>query len=167
VSTLLIVVLTILASIFCLLLLASIASLIYVYLSVRKQLAEFSTTVQSIGGKMEAQYNRVEILIGQINGQQIAKAAQEFLSQIPRQAQVATRIEKAVILFVDAIKSIGGDFEISGSAVQRAATSGLGPEDYAPAAPDEHFTSQSRTALGDREALAEEHEFNTQSFGNE
>ena len=166
-STLSIVAITVIAALFSLLLLSSIAALIYAHILLRRQIAGFSLTVNESRIKLDSQFAHIEALIGTIHGDQIQKAAQEFLQQIPRQAQIATRLETATLLFIDAIKSIGGEFEISGSAVQRAAASGLGPEDYAPAAPDERFVTKSRTAQGDALALAEESALNSQSFDDD
>lgn len=166
-STLSIVVLSILASLFALLLLASIGALVYAHVLLRRQIAEFSSLVQSTGSKMDSQFARIESLIGTIHGDRIEKAAAEFLAQIPKQAQLVTRIEKATLLFTDLVKHIAGEVEISGSDIERARASGLGPESYAPAAPGESYVSRSRVSSGDAEALAEESELNTQSFGDE
>src|SRR5208337_839083 len=163
-STISIIVITVIAALFSVFLLIAVGLLTYAHILLRRQIAGFSLTVNESRIKLDSQFARIEALIGTIHGDQIQKAAQEFLQQIPRQAALVTRIEKATILFIDAIKSIGGEFEISGSAVQRAAASGLGPEDYATAAPDERFVTRSRTAQGDAIALDEESALNSQSF---
>ncbi len=153
-STLSIVVISILASLFAILLILAIASLVYTHILVRRQISQFSLTVQSVGTKLES-------IAGSIRGDKIEKAAEEFLQQIPKQAAIATRVERATLLFVEAIKHIGGEFEISGSSADRARASGLGPEDYAPSSPGEQWFSRSRTAASDAQYLAEEAESNT------
>jgi hypothetical protein len=163
-STLSVVVLSVLAALFAILILAAIGCLIYLYILARRQIAQFTSTVNSVGLRLESQYNRIETLVASVHGNELQKAAEDFISQIPKQAAIATRCERATLLFIDAIKSIGGEFELSGSAVQRARESGLGPEDFAPAVPGERFVSQSRTSLGDAQSLESESESNTQSF---
>lgn len=164
VSTLSIVVLSILASLFSLLLIASISALVYANLQLRRKISEFSTTIQSAGVKMDTQFNHIETLIASVHGDRIEKAAEAFLQQVPRQAQLVTRIEKATLLFIDVVKHLQGEIEIPDSAIERARESGLGPESYAPAAPGEHYVSRSRTTALDAEALADEAADHTQSF---
>lgn len=188
-STLTIIVLTILAAIFGLILLASVGVLIYLLIrqrqmtirfdsaqlevqsAITKSLADHSATLtllsREISSTLETHRAQTDVQISKIHGEDLAKAAQDFLSQIPKQAAIATRVEKATLLFIDAIKEIGGEFEISGSAAERARASGLGPEDYAHAAPDEHFVTRTRTSASDAEALAEESATNTQSFNDD
>lgn len=166
-STLSIVVITVLVALFSILLLASLAGLIYVYILTRRQISSFSLTVDGTRLKLDSQLAEIRTLVASVHGDQISKASEAFLQQIPRQAQIATRIEQAVLLFKDLVVHVAGEEEISGSALDRARQSGLGPEDYATAAPGEHFVSRSRTAAGDAAALAEEEAVNAQSFGEE
>ena len=157
-STLSIVVLSVLAAIFSILTLAAISALVYTYLLVRRQLAEFTSIVASTGVKLDSQIDRIDRLISNVQGDKLQRAAQAILEQIPKQAAVAIRMEKSVISFTEALKILTGEREqeISEDAIQRARSSGLGPESYANAAPDEHFISRSRSATEDAAARAEE-----------
>jgi len=160
-STLSIVTITILASLFAILLLASMAALIYVYILTRRQLSQLSLLIGETRTNIASSHTKIETLIASVHGDQISKAAEAFLEQIPKQAAIATRIEKAVVLYIDTLRHVLQDEGISGSALERARESGLGPEDYAPAAPGERFVSQSRTAVGDAAALAGESGLNS------
>lgn len=162
-STLSIVALTILASLFAILLIAAISALVYVHLLVRRQLSLFTLTLDNAKSKIDSNYARMEALVGTINGQKITEAVNRFLEQIPRQAQTATRIEQACLAFQSALKLISEEQDISGSAIDRARASGLLPDSYASAAPGESFLSRSRVAEGDAIALQEESGRNTSS----
>lgn len=153
-SALSIIVLSVLAALFALLLLASIAALIYAHIVLRREVVNFSLLIKSSGVKMES-------LIAGVQGEKIQQAAQGFLQQIPRQAALVSRIEKATLLFIDVVKHLQGEIEISGSDLDRARESGLGPESYATAAPGEHYVTRSRVAEGDAAALLEESAFNS------
>jgi hypothetical protein len=161
-----IVAISVLAAIFCLLSLAAIAALVYVYLRVRRQLESFTLTVEQVSVKLDSQTARIEGLVGTINGRKLEEAAQEFITQIPKQAALVNRIEQAVVLFAQLVKHITGESEISGSAIERARASGLEPDSYAPNPTGERFVSRSRVAEGDAAAQAEEYADDAQSFGD-
>jgi hypothetical protein len=163
-TTLSVVAISVLAAIFCLLLLAAIAALVYVHLLVRRQLSSFTLTVEQVGVKLDSQTARIEGLVGTINGRKLEEAAQDFISQIPKQAALVSRIENAVVIFAQLVKHIAGESEISGSAIERARASGLEPDSYASNPAGERFVSRSRTAEGDAAALAEDAEIDSQSF---
>jgi len=163
-NTLSVVAISVLAAIFCLLLLAAIAALVYVHLLVRRQLASFTLTVEQVSVKLDSQTARIEGLVGTINGRKLEEAAQDFISQIPKQAALVSRIEQAVVIFAQLVKHLTGESEISGSAIERARASGLEPESFAPNPTGERFVSRSRTAEGDAIARAEESESDIQSF---
>ena len=100
--------------------LASISALVYVYLLVRRQLASFTLTVSDARVKLDSQTARIEGLVGTINGRKLEEAAQDFISQIPKQAALVSRIEQAVVIFAQLVKHLTGESEISGSAIERA-----------------------------------------------
>ena len=162
-STLSIIVLSVLAAIFSILTLAAISALAYTHLLVRRQISEFTSIVTSTGIKLDSQIDRIDRLISNVQGDKLSRAAQAILESIPKQLQTAVRMEKTVIAFTEALKIIGGEQEreISDEAIQRARASGLGPESYASAAPDEHYVSRSRSATEDAIARAEEAADNT------
>lgn len=185
-SPLSIVVISVLAALFALLLLAAIGALIYAHILVRREIASFSLTVRDSGVKLESQCIRIEGLIGSVHGDKIEKAAKEIIAVIPQLAKVATRNEKVALLIIDTLNHIRQEEGISGGDLERARASGLGPEDYATASPGERYVSRSRTAESDAEALAIESEsatadsststssassaiagFDSQSFGDE
>ena len=160
-STLSIVVLSVLAALISLLILAAIAGLIYAYLTTQRKLstliADCTTLISSTRTATNADLQRIELLIASVKGDQISKAAADILQAIPRQAAIAGRIETACITFGQVLKLITEDQGISGSALDRARESGLLPDSYAPAIPgDQPYVSRSRVAQGDAEALAEE-----------
>ena len=178
-STLSIVVLSILCAIFGLILLASIAVLIWLLvrlhratrlfeISVTRLLADHSSTLSllstSISSILEVHRAKTDEQIGRINGQKIEHAAETLIEAVPRISQLAARIERVVLVFGDLVKAIMDEQGISGSAIDRARESGLGPESYAPAAHGESYLSRSRTSEGDATALAEESEINTSTF---
>jgi hypothetical protein len=196
-STLSIVVLSILASLFAILLITATSALIYTLVrqqrvtaafehfidetvsnltdisaanreAIAKSLADHSSTLsllsKEISSTLETHRAQVDAQISKIRGEEISTAVKDFLSIVPKQTQVATRIERAVLLFTDLVKHLAGEYEISDSDIQRAQASGLGPESYAPAAPGERYVSRSRVAVGDSEALADEAADHTQSF---
>ena len=152
---------------FLLLLLSAAAALVYTQLLLRRQITDFILILKGVESKIDSNYVRMEALVGTINGQKITEAVNQFLTQIPRQAQIASRNEQAALLIIDLVKHLAGEAEISGSALDRARASGLGPEDYSPHAPDEHFVTRTRTSASDAEALAEESATNTQSFNDD
>lgn len=166
-STLSIVVLTVLASLFAILLIAAISLLVYAHILVRRQISAFSLTVDNSTTRMDSQFARIETLVSSIHGDRIQQAAQQFIEQIPRQAAIATRIEAACIAFQGALRLISEEQSISGSAIDRARESGLGPESYASAAPGESYISRSRTSEGDETARAEESSLNTSTFDDQ
>jgi hypothetical protein len=174
-STLSIVVLSVLAAIFSLILIASIGVLIWLLLRQHRALAQFLSALEThsgklslleskIGGTLEIHRAKVDEQISKIRGEEISTAVKDFLVIVPKQAQVATRIERAVLLFTDLVKHLAGEYEISESDIQRAKASGLGPESYATAAPGEHYISRSRVTADDASALADEAADHTQSF---
>jgi hypothetical protein len=179
-TTLSIVIITIIVAILSLLLLGSIGVLIWLLIrqhrlslsldrsnldlqsAIAKSLADHSSTLQllsqSISNTLETHRSKVDAQISKIRGEEISTAVKQFIEIVPKQAKIATRVESACLLFIDAIKSISTDFEISGSAIDRARQSGLGPEDYAPEDREsgQPFFSRSRTAAGDAIALERE-----------
>ena len=162
-STLSIIAISVLAAIFSLLLLAAIATLVYVYLLVRKQIAEFTSIVTSTGVKLDTQFDRLDKLIAGVRGDQISKAASAILDSIPKQSATAVRMEQAVTAFTNALKILTGEREqeITEEAIQRARASGLGPESYAPESPDGRYVGKSRSAIENERAREQESADNT------
>jgi len=164
-STLSVVVISVLAALFSILLIAAIAALVYTHILVRRQIAQFSLTIGGVGVKLDSQIAELKSLIGTIHGDRIEKAAATILEAIPRLTQFAIRAEKTVTAFENSLRIIlgqqGGQQEISEDAIRRARQSGLGPDSYAPAAPDEHFVSRSKAAAESALALEREARSNT------
>lgn len=166
-STLSIVTITVIAAFLIIFLIAAIAALVYVYIVVRRQLtaqiASFSLTAASIGSKFESQHAELTKLVVSIHGNEIQQAAKVLVEIVPKISREATRVEQACTAFRGALQYLTEEQEISGSAIDRARQSGLGPESYAPAAPDEHFVSRSRAAASDALDREEESADNTSS----
>lgn len=160
-STLSIVVISVLAAIFGILLLASIGALVYIYILVRQQISTFVLTIKDTGVKLDQQFARIDTLIGTIHGDKIEKAAQVILEIVPKVAKEATRMEQACTAFRGALQVLTSEQEIAGSDIERARHSGLGPESYAHASPGERWTSRSRTAESDATAIDRESADNT------
>lgn len=164
-STLSIITITVIAAFLIIFLIAALSGLIYVYLTVRKQLAaqisSLSLTTSAIGAKFDTSQTKLELLIANVHGDKIEKAAQVILEIVPRLAREATRIEQCLTTFRQTLEVLQQEEGISGSAIDRARQSGLLPDSYAPAAPDEHFVTRSKTAAEDAIAFAEESADNT------
>jgi hypothetical protein len=179
-STISVVVLSVVAAILSLLMLGSIGVLIWLLVrqyrlflafdqantalqsTIAKMLTDHSSTLQlisqSISNTLDNHRSKVDAQISKIRGEEISVAVKQFIEIVPKQAKIATRVENACLLFIDALKSISTDFEISGSAIDRARQSGLAPEDYAPEDKEsgQPFFSRSRTAAGDAIAINRE-----------
>jgi len=170
-STLSIIVLSILAAIFGVVLLTAIGVLIWLLIrqhklalasaqsfldlqsALSKSLTDHASTLTLLSGQisatLEVHRSKFDEQISRIRGDKLEAAAQAFVESLPRQAQLASRIENAAIVFGNLVKVITEEQGISGSAIQRAEASGLGPESYAPAGLGEHYVSRSKTAAGD------------------
>ena len=155
-STLSIIVITILAALATLLLLAAISALAYAHVLLRRQIISFSLTVTSTNAKLDQQFAKLDTLIASIHGHEIQEAAKDILNQTPKIAALATRIEQATTIFAGLCRELTGEIGISQSSLERARASGLGPEDYAPSGPGEHYVTRSRTSSLDAEQFAAE-----------
>ena len=166
-STISVVAISAFSVLFLLLLVVAAASVVYANLRVHRLIENFTLLVRETSGKLDSNHTRMETLVSNIRGDKIEKAIQEFLSIVPTFAKIATRNEQAVVLFSQLVKALTEEQGISGSDIERARASGLGPESYAPAAPGEHYVSRSRVAASDAEVLAEEVADNSQTFDGE
>jgi hypothetical protein len=128
-------------------------------------LSSHSSTLQliekSISSTLDSHYAKLQIQIQQINGQAIVQAVEQFTELVRQQAQTATRTERAAIAIGELCKALISEEAFSGSAIDRAKSSGLGPDSYAPNPTGERYTGQSRTAAGDVQDLAEEAQDNS------
>jgi hypothetical protein len=156
-STLSIIVITILAALAVILLLAAISALAYAHILLRRQITAFSLTVTSTNAKLDQQFAKLDTLIASIHGHEIQEAAKDILNQTPKIAALATRIEQATTIFAGLCRELTGEIGISQSSLERARASGLGPEDYAPAnGPADRYVTRSRTSSLDAEQFAAE-----------
>jgi hypothetical protein len=182
-STLSIVVLTVLASIFGLILLAGIAAMIWLLIrqhrlslsldrsnlelqsSFAKSLSDHTSTLQllstTISGTLETHRAKTDEQIAKINGAKLETAVQSLDQILPEISKQATRNEKVCTAFMGALQELTREQGISGSDLDRARTSGLAPESYAHASPGERWTSRSRTAESDATAIDRESADNT------
>ena len=168
-STLSIVTITVIAAFLVIFLIAAIAALVYVYITVRKQLtaqiASLSLTATGIGARFDSSQTKLELLIANVHGDKIEKAAQVLLGVVPQISKACTRIEQSLTTFRQTLEVLQSEREIPDSALDRARQSGLLPGSYAPAQPGEHYVSRSRVAAEDAIAFAEESADNTSESG--
>ena len=168
-STLSIVTITVIAAFLVIFLIAAIAALVYVYITVRKQLtaqiASLSLTATGIGARFDSSQTKLELLIANVHGDKIEKAAQVLLGVVPQISKACTRIEQSLTTFRQTLEVLQSEREIPDSALDRARQSGLLPGSYAPAQPGEHYVSRSRVAAEDAIAFAEESADNTSDSG--
>lgn len=164
-NTTAIIALSIVGSLFVILLLAAAGILIYLLLITRRATLDNVNTLrllqESVRSTLEANRVHFDAKLSTLNGQELAEAAKII-------SQSATRIERAAIAFGQlAAELLSGEGveEIHSTAIERARRSGLGPESFAPAGPGERYTSASRTATGDAEAILDESRDNSFDSG--
>lgn len=156
-SPLSIVAVAVFATLFALLLLASAAAMIYAHLQLRRQISAISTsltehrsslqlTVRDIGVTLDSHRVKMDGLIENINGQEIAQAAKAIIA-------CTQRIEKATVAFAELARHLLSEEALGGdSGLSRTAASGLAPDSFAPNPTNERYTGISSTTQGDIEA---------------
>ncbi len=161
-SPLEIVLLTLLASIFFLTIIAAVGFNIYTTIQIRKEvpkfLAEFRSGIQSSSSSMAKLQQDMRLIlaehqkemgeqIGQINGEGIRIAAEKLNKLIPR-------MERATLAF--------GELVLAHDPDVKSDAKSLGADQFAnDAIPGESFISESETARLDRESLQAEQEETT------
>ena len=155
-STLSVVAISVFSVIFVLFLLAAASMIIYAHVLLRRELSRFSTLLQSSDDKIAASFQHIEGLVRNVQGDEIRKAAQIILEIFPKISKEASRMEQAITAFRSSLEWLQRDQGIPESDLDRARSSGLLPNSYAPAEPGEHYISRSATAASDAQSLLEE-----------
>lgn len=111
----------------------------------RRLLSDSSTLLTTISVTLDTRTSALDAKLSRLNGDELALASRRIVG-------AANRIEIAGGAFGEMARHLLSEnaFEL-----RRGAASGLGDGDYAPASPGERYTSQSRVARGDADALEE------------
>jgi len=166
-STLAIVALTVLLVLILITLILALVACVYVHVLVRREISKLPSLIADLGATiisnrqavetvLASNQSKIELLVASVNGQEITQAVHQLLAAIPGLTQTTTRVQQTFTLLEALAKDIGAEtLHTDTLALQRARSSGLLPNAYAPDDGERGYT-RSRVAAGDRAALERE-----------